>query len=220
MTSHVEEQVKARIAAARRRTEDMRRQRAELAAARKRGLAQRHAQKLRNLEQRRREVIVNFRDWLGQRSRRVALYGIWAATSGTWATAEELHTELHQARVDIRECTHLAAAKDAWLAATEQWEHDCVDCGTDSTDERYMVLHDVWAAAGMCPFGFLCIGCLEQRLGRRLRPDDFLEVLLNTDPGYQRSERLADRLSSATVGQSTTVQPNRGGMTTVPKDQL
>ncbi|MCX4592374.1 hypothetical protein OG819_22355 [Streptomyces sp. NBC_01549] len=47
--SHVEQQVQARIAAARRRTEDMRRQRAELAAARKRGLAQRHAQKLRNL---------------------------------------------------------------------------------------------------------------------------------------------------------------------------
>lgn len=49
MTSHVEQAVKARIAAARRRTEDMRRQRAELAAARKRGLAARHAQKLRNL---------------------------------------------------------------------------------------------------------------------------------------------------------------------------
>lgn len=49
MTSHVEQAVAARIAAARRRTEDMRRQRAELAAARKRGLAQRHAAKLRNL---------------------------------------------------------------------------------------------------------------------------------------------------------------------------
>lgn len=48
MTSHVEQAVKARIAAARRRTEDMRRQRAELAAARKAGLAARHAQKLRN----------------------------------------------------------------------------------------------------------------------------------------------------------------------------
>lgn len=46
---YVEQAVAARIAAARRRTEDMRRQRAELAAARKRGLAQRHAQKLRNL---------------------------------------------------------------------------------------------------------------------------------------------------------------------------
>jgi hypothetical protein len=49
MTSHVEQQVQARIAAARQRTEDMRRQRAELAAARRRGLAARHEQKLRSL---------------------------------------------------------------------------------------------------------------------------------------------------------------------------
>jgi hypothetical protein len=49
MTSHVEAAVQARIQAARRRNEDMRRQRAELAAARRRGLAARHAQKLANL---------------------------------------------------------------------------------------------------------------------------------------------------------------------------
>ena len=47
--SHVEQAVAARIAAARRREQDMRRQRAELAAARKRGLAARHARKLANL---------------------------------------------------------------------------------------------------------------------------------------------------------------------------
>jgi len=49
MTSHVEAQITARIQAARRRTEDMRRQRAELAEARRAGLAHRHARKLRNL---------------------------------------------------------------------------------------------------------------------------------------------------------------------------
>jgi hypothetical protein len=49
VVSHVEQAVAARIAAARRRTEDMRRQRAELAAARKRGLAKRHAAKLASL---------------------------------------------------------------------------------------------------------------------------------------------------------------------------
>ncbi|MEH0637305.1 hypothetical protein QBA35_28940 [Streptomyces bottropensis] len=48
-TSHVEQAVAARIAAAKRRTEDMRRQRAELAAARRAGLARRHARKLKNL---------------------------------------------------------------------------------------------------------------------------------------------------------------------------
>lgn len=45
-TSAVDLAVTARIQAARQRTEDMRRQRAELAAARKAGLARRHAAKL------------------------------------------------------------------------------------------------------------------------------------------------------------------------------
>lgn len=45
-TSAVEQAVTARIQAARRRTEDMRRQRAELAEARRHGLARRHAAKL------------------------------------------------------------------------------------------------------------------------------------------------------------------------------
>lgn len=48
--SHVDAAVQARIQAARRRTEDMRRQRAELAEARKAGLARRHAAKLRHLK--------------------------------------------------------------------------------------------------------------------------------------------------------------------------
>lgn len=48
-SSHVEAKITARIQAAKRRTEDMRRQRAELAAARKAGLARRHAAKLARL---------------------------------------------------------------------------------------------------------------------------------------------------------------------------
>ena len=40
--------------------------------------------------------------------------------------------------------------------------------------EVYMVRDAVWKAAGMDPWGgCLCIGCLEQRIGRRLRPKDF-----------------------------------------------
>jgi hypothetical protein len=47
--SHVEQQVAARIAAAKRRAEEQRRKRAELAKARAAGLARRHAQKLARL---------------------------------------------------------------------------------------------------------------------------------------------------------------------------
>ncbi|MFD5818106.1 hypothetical protein [Streptomyces sp. NPDC127038] len=56
LVSHVEQQVQARIAAARARIQAAKERRDDLAAARRRGLAHRHARKLRNLaeaEQRR-----------------------------------------------------------------------------------------------------------------------------------------------------------------------
>lgn len=96
--------------------------------------------------------------------------------------------------------------------------HHCVDCGFDthpgalgrvetelafmdglepvlhftSDCEVYMVREKVWQAAGMEPYGgCLCIGCLEKRLGRRLRPKDFLRGHpFNNLPG---SERLLKR---------------------------
>lgn len=48
-TSHVEQQIQARIAAARIRVQAARERREELSAARRRGLAARHANKLRRL---------------------------------------------------------------------------------------------------------------------------------------------------------------------------
>jgi hypothetical protein len=42
------------------------------------------------------------------------------------------------------------------------------------SSEVYTVRSPVWKQAGMEPFGgCLCIGCLEKRLGRQLRPEDF-----------------------------------------------
>jgi hypothetical protein len=57
-TSHVEQQVQARIAAASVRVQAAKERSEDLASARRRGLARRHAQKLRNLaesERRRQE---------------------------------------------------------------------------------------------------------------------------------------------------------------------
>ncbi|MFC8201338.1 hypothetical protein ACFUTV_38975 [Streptomyces sp. NPDC057298] len=48
-TSHVEQQVQARIAAARIKVQAAKERRDDLAAARRRGLAHRHARKLQNL---------------------------------------------------------------------------------------------------------------------------------------------------------------------------
>jgi hypothetical protein len=83
---------------------------------------------------------------------------------------------------------------------TDSW--NCVDCGVntapglqntiqmkkafaadwnislvqtvDTSSEVYMVTPKIWKAAGMDDWnGCLCIGCLEKRLGRRLKPRDF-----------------------------------------------
>ena len=80
----------------------------------------------------------------------------------------------------------------------------CLDCGMDTTPctqsrgcrhtgrwEMYMVYHRVWQAAGMGK-GFLCIGCLERRLGRRVVPEDFTKAPINRHASWE-TERLASR---------------------------
>ena len=81
---------------------------------------------------------------------------------------------------------------------------DCLDNVTPYDDdgrpvehgwEWYMVRPDVWDAAhrsGHAP-QFLCIGCLENRIGRRLTPEDFASVPLN-QPNWIDSKRLLTRL--------------------------
>lgn len=70
--------------------------------------------------------------------------------------------------------------------------HPCHDCGVGTVyiHEFYGVLDDVWAEATTARVRFLCIGCLERRLGRILSPVDFKDVHRNGD----YSERLAARL--------------------------
>ena len=73
------------------------------------------------------------------------------------------------------------------------------------TLEQFIVKDDVWIAAGMTPGkvdpktyvlvggGFLCVGCIEARLGRRLTIDDFnpITIRLLLDPWP--TERLRSR---------------------------
>lgn len=61
----------------------------------------------------------------------------------------------------------------------------------DSQSEVYMVFDHVWEAAGMTDWsGVLCVGCLEKRIGRRLRPGDFTDHVFNSMPC---TPRLAER---------------------------
>ena len=77
----------------------------------------------------------------------------------------------------------------------------CVDCGIvlmPATDlghqdwERYMVHDDVWAAVGMEPNGgWMCISCLEARLGRRLTGADLKDLPINDPRRDDDTPRLA-----------------------------
>lgn len=75
----------------------------------------------------------------------------------------------------------------------------CADCATptapiDGPSEWYAVSDTVWESAGATPDAILCIGCLEDRLGRRLSRQDFPEALLNRPDYGWHSDRLVDRL--------------------------
>ena len=80
---------------------------------------------------------------------------------------------------------------------------ECFDCAHRTwfeLREYYTVLEAVWSEA--CAVepklpderGMLCIGCLEQRLGRELTGADFKPCGLTRNPRPKSSKRLLDRL--------------------------
>jgi hypothetical protein len=98
--------------------------------------------------------------------------------------------------------------------------HNCIDCGHNThpgfpprelaeflmqrdgvipmtvteDSELYIVKVSVWKAAGMEPYGgCLCVGCLERRIGRRLRPKDFKRDHSFNNSELPCTDRLRDR---------------------------
>jgi hypothetical protein len=106
----------------------------------------------------------------------------------------------------------------------------CVDCGVNTApgmpdgpttridialngvsitheNEIYDVKNAIWEQAGMRPWsGCLCIGCIEKRLGRQLRPKDFSRHDREVWAETPCTERLLNRRGFATV----TVQTRDG----------
>jgi hypothetical protein len=78
----------------------------------------------------------------------------------------------------------------------------CADCGIELMPNapfgirdwhRYMVHDHVWAAAGMTPLGgWLCIGCIEDRLRWPLAAADFPPLPLNDLDADKDFDRLAE----------------------------
>ncbi len=56
----------------------------------------------------------------------------------------------------------------------------CMDCKKDTWDEYYMLYSRVWKKANPKLKGKLCISCVENRLGRKLKKTDFTKALVNT----------------------------------------
>ena len=96
-----------------------------------------------------------------------------------------------------------------------KWDWHCIDCGMDTSGfidhqsrapSEYYLLHDeLWEeiVSESNRSRMLCIGCVENRLGRKLTKNDF-DPGKNNDGGINslddhvldpRSERLIDRLT-------------------------
>ena len=69
----------------------------------------------------------------------------------------------------------------------------CMDCDEDTWSEYYMISHDLWHEIVGSRAGYLCVPCLEHRLGRRLEPADFLPCPCNDDT-WRKTPRLKERM--------------------------
>lgn len=94
------------------------------------------------------------------------------------------------------------------MSDTPMWRHPCMDClqptwRTGLPSEWYMVHDYIWAEAGAPtrdvmtrePGHYLCIACLERRLGRQLTAADFPPYPVN-QPSTRNTNRLNDRLTA------------------------
>lgn len=70
-------------------------------------------------------------------------------------------------------CSNRAQLEAAFSVISNTTD-DGIEQHIGAESEVYTVREKVWKAARMQPFdGCLCIGCLEQRIRRRLKPEDF-----------------------------------------------
>jgi hypothetical protein len=89
----------------------------------------------------------------------------------------------------------LIAAQKA--AGIKKWS---IDFRWNNQTEAYFVHDHVWKAAGMrgeWGDGALCIGCLEKRIGRELKPDDFLSDHPFNNPTLPGTRRRFERLTGS-----------------------
>jgi len=90
-------------------------------------------------------------------------------------------------------CSTRADIEEAYRSADYDPSH-VGDMQFTSDSEIYMVRKSVWKRAGMEGWGgCLCIGCLEKRIGRKLKPKDFNRNDAFNIPELPCTERLRER---------------------------
>lgn len=57
-----------------------------------------------------------------------------------------------------------------------------------------MLKDQVWFSVHPSKVGMLCVGCIETRLGRKLKAEDFNFSYLNKSKSFNRSDRLISRM--------------------------
>jgi hypothetical protein len=74
------------------------------------------------------------------------------------------------------------------------WKSSGINQHVDDRSEVYMVRDAVWRKAGIEGMGgSLCVGCLERRIGRKLKPKDFPRDHPFNDMRMPGTPRLLDR---------------------------
>jgi hypothetical protein len=73
----------------------------------------------------------------------------------------------------------------------------CLDCNEDTSElkEHYFIHTELWLSVANSIKGMLCIGCLEERLGRKLTKDDFTSATINSPRYEAKSQRLMERFT-------------------------
>jgi hypothetical protein len=104
---------------------------------------------------------------------------------------EWLHDDMGLSSVVTEmELAHLLA--ETLVSVRDTFCSTC-DVNTMEIHEYYGVTSDLWRRYGVGK-GMLCIGCLEERMGRELTPEDFVDFPINTKEFGPKSERLQNRL--------------------------
>ncbi|MGB3545192.1 hypothetical protein [Rubrivirga sp.] len=70
----------------------------------------------------------------------------------------------------------------------------CDRCAASTRTEYYMIEDDLWAAAAPNDERALCLGCVEDAIGRRLTPNDFQDAPVNRWPVMKPDARQRSHL--------------------------